>query len=348
MNGVFRSSFIIPRSSFLAMLPDFIFDNIGRSVAILIVVVGLLVIGLGDLLRFSPTRVWAIGGVSFRQSIRRRVLWITPLVIVGGIIVSQLQKAVDAQDAIRQKTMFCLFATGMLVVLVTLILACTNLPREIESRVIYTVATKPTTRLEIVLGKVVGFVRVSFWILVIMGLFTYGYVTFRDWRMRSYLADQLASPGAVEPVNRPTLEYYRDHGTLHARVMDTPESLHIMSHMPTGRDDRWVPGMGEGEIWAAIELDRSMIPAPDPQAAATAESTVGPTAAPPKGGIVLQAVVRVERSGEAAPVPDAVQPTTAPTTIPAAAGPTTSPAPTFAGPSVTPPTTAPALQAPKA
>ena len=57
------------------------------------------------------------------------MLWITPLAILGVIVVSQLQRPLDEQDAIRQTTKFCLFATGLLVTVATIILACTNLPR---------------------------------------------------------------------------------------------------------------------------------------------------------------------------------------------------------------------------
>ncbi len=123
-------------------------------------VVGLFVIGLKDVLRLSVARIWAVSNVSFTEAIRKRVLWVTPLAIVGVILVSQFQKPVDELDAIRQTTKFCLFATGMLVTLTAILLACTNLPKEIENRVIFTIVTKPTTRLEIVLGKVLGFARV--------------------------------------------------------------------------------------------------------------------------------------------------------------------------------------------
>src|SRR5213075_77004 len=155
---------------------------------------------------------------------------------------------------------YCLFATGLLVAIVTIILACTNLPQEIENRVIYTVATKPTTRLEIVIGKVIGFVRVSFWILVIMGLFSWGYLRVRDWRLRSEIRTQLDGP--TDANVRPTLEYYARSGTLHARELVLPSKLTIYSHEPLAPDDKWTPGGGEGEIMAPFELERAQFPAP--------------------------------------------------------------------------------------
>jgi ABC-type transport system involved in multi-copper enzyme maturation permease subunit len=115
-----------------------------------------LIFSYRDFLRFSLKRAWAISGVCFAESIRRRVLLITPLAILGIIIISQLQRPLDEQDAIRTTIKFCIFATALVVTITTVILACTNLPREIENRVIFTVVTKPTTRLEIVVGKVIG------------------------------------------------------------------------------------------------------------------------------------------------------------------------------------------------
>jgi hypothetical protein len=277
----------------LAVLPSVIADNPGPSLAVVIVLVGLLGLGHKDLVRFSLTRALAIGSVAFRQSIRHRVLWITPLVILGIIVVSQLQKSLDPQDEVRQTTMICLFATALVLILLMIMLGCTNLPHEIESRVIYTVATKPATRLEIVLGKVIGFAGVSLAILLIMGLFTWSYLHLRDWQLRRTVAEQLALPGAVAEVNRPTLEYYRDKGTLHARDLGRPESLSIYAHLPADRNDRWSPGENEGEMFVPLHLSREQLP---PPADTPAAPTIGPAAGPPPGSLMLLAEIKVQKS----------------------------------------------------
>src|SRR5215218_7504097 len=191
-------------------MTDFFSNHLNWLLFAAAVIAG-VVVGYGDLLRLSFRRIWAISGVCFDESIRRRILWITPLAILGVIIVSQLQRPLDEQDAIRQTIKFCLFATGLVVAITTIILACTNLPREIENRVIYTIVTKPTTRLEIVLGKVLGFARVSAVILLIMGAFTLGYLKLREWRTRAWIRDQLAA-GAVDVQLRPAFQLYADNG----------------------------------------------------------------------------------------------------------------------------------------
>lgn len=206
----------------------------------IVVVLGLLIYGAHDLFRLSLTRIWAISSVCFSEAIRKRTLWITPLAIIGVIVVTQLSHPDDPQEAIRQATKFCLFASGLLVSVVAIILACTNLPKEIDNRVIFTVVTKPTTRLEIVLGKCLGFARISAAIIIIMGIFTYAYLQTRSWTEIAAVHRQLASIPADSPT-RPTLVYYADHGFLTTRRLETPDDLHIYGRIPRG-NIRWMQG----------------------------------------------------------------------------------------------------------
>ncbi|HLL90493.1 MAG TPA: hypothetical protein VK324_14430, partial [Tepidisphaeraceae bacterium] len=235
-------------------------NHTGLIVAGVIVLLGLVVYGFRDLIRFSFTRVWAISGVCFDESIRRRVLWITPLAIVGIILVSQLTRPIDEQDAIRQTTKFCLFATGLVVTLTAIILACTNLPKEIESRVIFTIVTKPTTRLEIVLGKVLGFARVSAAILLIMGAFSYAYLALRAWSLGQDVRDRLPTADAV---SKPTLEHYASAGLLNAREFLEPRDVQFYAEVPGRADDvRWFSAAAEQTAYVPYVLDPATFPLP--------------------------------------------------------------------------------------
>ena len=253
----------------LADAPLWLTDNAVPIGGIFVVLVGLLVLGRADLMRFSWTRVWAISGVCFAESIRRKVLWILPLAIVGLVAVVQFQQPTDEQDAIRQTTKFCLFAAGLVVVLATLILACTNLPREIENRVIFTVVTKPTTRLEIVLGKVVGFARVSFTILLVMGLFTYGYLRLRAGLLEADLRHRLAEPNEVEPISRPTSEHYVNAGLLNAKTLADPVSLDLFGRPPEAlKPRRYITPEGYLLVPFSLPSDaKAADPDADPKAA---------------------------------------------------------------------------------
>ena len=227
-------------------LSESFYDWLPWIIAGAILVLGLIVYGRRDLARLRPRRIWAISDVCFTEAIRKRVLWVTPLAIIGVIVVAQLSRPADAQDAIRQATKFCLFASGLLVAVTAIILACTNLPREIETRVIYTVVTKPTTRLEIVLGKVLGFARVSGSIILIMGIFTYGYLKIRSWSEMAQVRNELAALPEQSTV-RPALEHYVQTGFLTTLSLDEPANLEILGRPPkSGDPTKWMKG-AQGE-----------------------------------------------------------------------------------------------------
>jgi hypothetical protein len=246
----------------LATVATWLTDNAVMLIGVAVVVVGLFVVGRTDVPRFSGKRVWAISGVCFAESVRRRVLWIIPLAILGLVAVVQLQQPTDEQDAIRQTTKFCLYASGLVVVLSTLILACTNLPREIENRVIFTVVTKPTTRLEIVLGKVVGFARVSFVILLTMGLFTWGYLHLRARLLTRDLEYRLAH-GDVEPISVPTSRHYVEAGLLNAKTLADPVRVDFYGRPPVpGSRRRYLNN--EGSLLAPFVLPPNLIAYADP------------------------------------------------------------------------------------
>ncbi|MEO6047493.1 MAG: ABC transporter permease subunit [Candidatus Kapaibacterium sp.] len=228
-----------------------------------VVLFGLVIYGFKDLLRFSLYRARAISSVCFAESIRRRVLWITPLAMLGVVVISQLQRPLDdGQDAIRQVIKTSLFATGLVVTVTAIILACTNLPKEIESRVIFTIVTKPTTRLEILVGKTLGFAKVSLAILLLMGVFTSIFVHARAWTLRRIIAQRIDA-GLVEAASRRTYEYWRDEGLLTSRSFERPVQLEIFAKPPTDQETRrWFFGSSEGEILVPFRITpQQLVPA---------------------------------------------------------------------------------------
>lgn len=224
-------------------LPAPIANYLQWWIAGIVVVLGLFVFGWRDLTRLRLGRVWAISSVSFAESIRRKVLWVTPLGILGVIAVALLQHPVDQQEAIRQTIKFCLFASGTLVTITAIILACTNLPREIESRVIFTIVTKPTTRLEIVLGKVVGFIRVSGVIVLIMGLFSFIFLEVQNAQLSRQVDERLQTEN--DPGIKRTLQGYHEAGLLSTLSLDQPVDFQIYNHYWNGEGPQWITG-GDG------------------------------------------------------------------------------------------------------
>lgn len=243
---------------------DWLLAHFGM-IAVVAIVVAFLAVGIPDLLRLSWRRLWAISSVSFRESVRRRVLWVTPLAMLGIIAVTQLAHPVDEQDAIRQTTKYALFASGIVVVVATLILACTSLPKEIDNRVIYTIVTKPATRLEIVLGKTIGFARTSALILLVMGAFSYLYLWASASQLRSSIGTRLQSMPASDP-SRDTLQHYADEGLLQSRTYDRPVELQMYAFAPKPGDKyAWLVGSSEQSAQYTYTLAPEDLDNPDSQ-----------------------------------------------------------------------------------
>lgn len=243
-------------------MPDFILNNLSWFIAGAIVLLCVFVYGFSDVLRLSLGRIWAIGGVCFRDAIRRKVLWVTPLAMLGVILVSLLQHPVDQPDAIRQTIKFCFFASGLVVTIIALITAATNLPREIESRVVFTIVTKPVTRLEIVLGKIVGFARVSAAMLLIMGIFTVGYLHLRAWYLGRQITQTLESP-QLDPAQREWLQHFKDEGLLFSQTIHKPFKLAQYAQIPDTKEQKLYILGGAQDAIAAFTIDPSIVE--DPQ-----------------------------------------------------------------------------------
>lgn len=234
------------------------------AVSVVGFVVAWIAYASSDLTRVSLGRIWAVGGVCFRDAIRRKVLWVTPLAMLGVVLVSLLQHPVDQPDAIRQTIKFCFFASGLVVTIIALITAATNLPREIESRVVFTIVTKPITRLEIVLGKIVGFARVSAAMLLIMGIFTVGYLHLRAWYLGRQITQTLASP-QLDPAQREWLQHFEDEGLLFSQTIHKPIKLAQYAQLPDSQEQKLFILGGAQDAIAAFTIDTSIVNADDPQ-----------------------------------------------------------------------------------
>lgn len=236
--------------------------------AAIVVIGGLAVFGLDDVRRASLYRTWAISSVCFAESIRRRVLWVIPLAIVCVLAVSLLQHSLDPQESIRQTIKFCLFASSLIITITALILAATNLPREIENRVIFTIVTKPTTRLEIVIGKVLGFVRVSALIMLIMGIFTFIYLGIQNRILAAQINERLKTE--TDGGTRQTLQGYRDAGLLSTKSLASAADYQIYEHSPNASGLQWLTGGFGYSVIVPFDLsdqDKSLLEsaASDPQ-----------------------------------------------------------------------------------
>ena len=134
-----------------------------------------------DLVRFdlpgtSPRRVLALARLAFKEAIRRKVLFVIGVFVVGLLLAGWFLNP-DSEDPARLYISFVLTGTNYLMLALALFISAFSLPADISSKTIYTVVTKPVRPTEIVLGRMIGFLAVGTVMLIPMGLASYVFVT---------------------------------------------------------------------------------------------------------------------------------------------------------------------------
>ena len=130
---------------------------------------------LRDILSMSPTRVLAIARLTLKEAIRRKTLMLfvifAVLLMFGGWFLSSGNSREELQTGVQ--IWFLLTAISWLVLPAVMFLACWSIPEDIRVRSLHTVVTKPIRRIEVVLGRIVGFGAVVTGVVLVMGIAGY-------------------------------------------------------------------------------------------------------------------------------------------------------------------------------
>ena len=128
-----------------------------------------------DLPKMSARRIYAVAKLAVKESIRKKVLVLVGIFVVGMMFAGWYLDP-NAEYPARLYISFVLTATTYLVLLMALFISCFSIPADIKSRTIYTITTKPVRPLELFLGRVFGFTAIGTFVLAIMGLLSYIFV----------------------------------------------------------------------------------------------------------------------------------------------------------------------------
>lgn len=159
--------------------------------------------------RDVPNTTWrrtnAVARLAFQEAIRRKVLAVVAVFIVGLLFAGWfLDPNADYPARLYIETV--LTGTSYMVLLLGLFLSCFSLPADIKSKTIQTIVTKPVRSTEIVLGRILGFTAVGTVLLVIMGLLSYLFVV-RGVRH----THEVRSLAADNSTGQTTLDAYHTH-----------------------------------------------------------------------------------------------------------------------------------------
>jgi hypothetical protein len=128
-----------------------------------------------DISEISVRRVWALAMLTAREAIRRKALLVfgvfALLFMFGSWFLTSGGEKADIQ--IERHVVFVFTAISWLVLPVVLMLACWGIPEDIKARSMHTVVTKPVRRVEIVLGRMLGFSLIATLVVAVMSIAGY-------------------------------------------------------------------------------------------------------------------------------------------------------------------------------
>ncbi len=157
-------------------------------------------------------RLAALVTLTLREAIRSRVL----LGMVGLVGLFAAGSLLWPGDVDRERVIlvqrFCLGALTLFGLIAAAFLGGSTLPGDIDSKRIYSVITKPVTRLELLLGKALGLIAVMFVFLLLGGLVTVA-VTHVASARKSY-----AGGSYTLEVTAPDAEIQTETGPVPARL----------------------------------------------------------------------------------------------------------------------------------
>ena len=114
-------------------------------------------------------RIFALAGLSFKEALRRRVLWaFSALILVflfGSWFVAGRAKH---ENQLSVYVQLVYGAMTPLLLLTSVLLAAFSIPADIRQQTIHTVLTKPVQRFEVYLGRILGFTGLMSLVLLVL------------------------------------------------------------------------------------------------------------------------------------------------------------------------------------
>ena len=113
---------------------------------------------------------WTIARHSFKEAIRKRILLVSVIFALALVVSAPFWPAMNDADRLKLVEEISLTAMTFLGIIIAVFVSAYSLPSDIEEKRIYTLATKPVYRHQMLLGKFFGFLLVFGLIILVMGV----------------------------------------------------------------------------------------------------------------------------------------------------------------------------------
>ncbi|HEX5271258.1 MAG TPA: ABC transporter permease [Gemmataceae bacterium] len=130
---------------------------------------------LSDLARVSLRRVWAIARLSFKEAVRRKVLWVF-LILLLIVLFGSWFIPNKPENQVRTYVQVVFGGMTILMLILAALIASFGIPDDIRHQTIHTILTKPVQRFEIFAGRFLGYVVLMTGALIFVSAFALLYV----------------------------------------------------------------------------------------------------------------------------------------------------------------------------
>ena len=132
----------------------------------------------------------------FRESLRKKILFILGLFLLILLVSSLFLEAVSPEDRVKLVLRVSFGSLAFFGVMAAIFLSATSLPGEVEGKLIQVVMTKPVGRFNFLLGKILGFISVLALLFLFMGTLSWALVQITA-RGKTLPAERLFSPRSL-------------------------------------------------------------------------------------------------------------------------------------------------------
>jgi hypothetical protein len=112
---------------------------------------------IADLFRLRSRRIWALTRLSFKDAVRRKVVWVITAALMAIVMFSGWFLDSKPEHEVRNYVHVIYWAMTPLFLVAFGLLAAFGLPTDVRDQSIHTIVTKPVERFEIVLGRFLGY-----------------------------------------------------------------------------------------------------------------------------------------------------------------------------------------------
>ena len=121
-----------------------------------------------DLFRLRWRRIYALAKLSFKEAVRRRVVWVFLVILIVYLFPARWFFTEKPEDELKSIIGVTTRGMNVLLIAVGLLLAAFSIPSDIKNLTIHTIVTKPVERFEIVLGRFFGYLGLVTAALLVM------------------------------------------------------------------------------------------------------------------------------------------------------------------------------------